>query len=223
MNEYSESIHVALPRIIAELPAIGKDSEMLQGPRYRYRGIDDIMPKVKEAFGKHGVHVDPTYEVLADEKYQSERGAQMTRVVLKGTFSFGASDGTSVTSQTIGEARDSGDKAYNKAMTAAYKYALIQVLAISGQDDSDDYTPDPVAVQEVLPTPNFDALKDLGPEIAKHNLRDKVKNWAAEQVPAIDLHKGADDARVGFVVAFAKSELDVAVGLASESDDDRAS
>jgi hypothetical protein len=38
---------------------------------------------------------------------------------------------------TFGEAMDSGDKATNKAMSAAYKYALMQTFAIPTEGDHD--------------------------------------------------------------------------------------
>src|SRR5699024_11672405 len=62
-------------------------------------------------------------------------------------------DGSSVESIIIGESMDMGDKATNKAMAAAYKYACFQVFCIPTEEmqDPDAETPvmkDPPAVQE---------------------------------------------------------------------------
>lgn len=53
-----------------------------------------------------------------------------------------AEDGSKHTIKTFGEAMDSGDKATNKAMSAAYKYACFQAFAIptEGDNDADAHT-----------------------------------------------------------------------------------
>lgn len=55
-------------------------------------------------------------------------------------FTAYAEDGSSVSSVTIGEAMDSGDKSMNKAMSTAYKYALMQIFCIPTADDKDTET-----------------------------------------------------------------------------------
>lgn len=135
------SIHQAIPRIIGDLPAIGKDSRMSApgSPQYAYRGIDDIMPPLKGLLARYGVYVVPVFEVLVDDLGTTQGGKPQRRVVVKGMFRFTASDGSSIAAQTVGEALDTGDKAHNKAMTAALKYALLQVFAIAGADDPDNH------------------------------------------------------------------------------------
>jgi hypothetical protein len=48
-----------------------------------------------------------------------------------------AVDGSRHTVHVIGEAMDSGDKATNKAMSAAYKYMAMQVFCIPTEGDND--------------------------------------------------------------------------------------
>lgn len=133
-------INEAIPAIIGELPEIGKESRMnVPGQRYNYRGIDDIIPHLKGLMAKYGVHVQSRYKLVTDEPYETSGGARQTRVVLKGTFRFVATDGSRTDKIVMfGEARDSGDKSFNKAETAAYKYALIETFLIGGGDDPDD-------------------------------------------------------------------------------------
>ena len=45
-------------------------------------------------------------------------------------FTFYATDGSNVSTQARGEGMDSGDKASNKAMAVAHKYALTQTFTI---------------------------------------------------------------------------------------------
>ena len=49
-------------------------------------------------------------------------------------YIFYAEDGTSVEAITIGEGMDSGDKATNKSMAIAMKYALFQVFCIPTEE-----------------------------------------------------------------------------------------
>jgi hypothetical protein len=208
-------IHVAIPRIIGDLPAIGKDSEMKDGPRYSYRGIDDIMPHIKQLFARHGVHVTPVYEIVSDaEILVGKYDTKMTRAVVKGMFRFTANDGSSVVAQTIGEARDAGDKAYTKAMTSSFKYAILEVFAIAGGDDPDDYRPELVGAAAAAPTPNYDRLAELGPKMKAAGVADAVKAWA--KAANIDLRRGHDDELLADVIAYAEDQLrpqsDVAPG-----------
>ena len=48
-----------------------------------------------------------------------------------------AEDGSKHIVKTFGEAMDSGDKATNKAMSAAYKYACFQAFSIPTESDND--------------------------------------------------------------------------------------
>jgi hypothetical protein len=199
-------IHVAIPRIIGDLPAIGKDSEMKEGPRYSYRGIDDIMPHIKQLFARHGVHVAPIFEIVSDtEILVGKYDTKMTRAVVKGMFRFTANDGSSVVAQTIGEARDAGDKAWTKAMTSAFKYAILEVFAIAGADDPDDYRPELTQAAPPAPTPNYDRLVALGPAMKAAGVADDVKAWA--RTARIDLRRGHDDELLADVIAYAEDLL----------------
>jgi hypothetical protein len=65
-------------------------------------------------------------------------------VTVESEFDFVcAIDGSKHTVKTFGEAMDSGDKATNKAMSAAYKYAAFQAFSIptEGDNDADAHTP----------------------------------------------------------------------------------
>jgi hypothetical protein len=59
-------------------------------------------------------------------------------------FTFWAEDGSSVSSIVFGEALDMGDKAGNKCMSIALKYALLQTFMIPTEDMQD---PDSVSPQ----------------------------------------------------------------------------
>jgi len=205
-------IHAAIVAVIDALPSIGKDAEMTQGPRYNYRSIEAILPHVKKVFAEHGVHPTAKHHLVTDEQISTAKGGAMTRVVVRSTFKFYAVDGSYVETTTYGEARDAGDKAFNKAETAAWKYALIETLCIAEGDDPDHYNPSagaPVVYE------NFEALRALAPELREAGLDADVKAWASEH--GIDMVAGRDEAGMARVVVKARELLADAAAADAEA------
>lgn len=133
----------ALAAIMAEVAPVGKDSQNTQ-QGFKFRGIDAVMNHLHPVFSKHGVIVLP--EVLDDktEERTTKSGGHLIYRVLRVKFSFVASDGSTLSSIVIGEGMDSGDKAANKAMAVALKYALTQMLLLPYDEiDADADTPEP--------------------------------------------------------------------------------
>jgi len=126
----SKQIFKAIPAMLASIGYIGKDKECTQGARFKFRGIDDVYNAIHPLLAEHRVF--PTAKIL--DKVFSEResksGGCLTFTKLTVEYTFHAEDGSSVTTEAVGEAMDSGDKSCNKAMSVAYKYALFQLLCI---------------------------------------------------------------------------------------------
>jgi len=206
-----DTIHDRIISVIHDLPGIGKDSRMQGGGQsYAYRGIDDIMPHIKILFAKHGVHLAPAFTVVSDDTYMVDKNGRTTRwrhVTLSGEFRFYAADGSSFTTTTIGEGKDSADKAFNKAQTAALKYALIQTLAISDGDDPDRYYPDespatPAAASEPTALQELIGLRD---DLKANGLYDTVVAFAADN--GVDLLPGTPDNLIAPVLSHARELL----------------
>ena len=158
-NSNSESgsrICGQLAAIMADVDAVGKDGRNSQ-QGFNFRKIEDVMDLFHPIFAKHKVFILP--EVLEDkaEERQTQKGGTLIYRILKVRFAFvSGDDGSREFITTVGEGMDSGDKAANKAMTAAYKYALTQmvILPYSGMDDGDSDTPPPIAPKKAAtPTP----------------------------------------------------------------------
>ena len=116
---------------------IGKDRRNQQ-QGYNFRGIDDVYNALAPAMSKHGLVVLP--RVLSREcvERQSAKGGALFYVTVEVEFDFVCSeDGSKHTIKTYGEAMDSADKATNKAMSAAYKYAAMQAFCIPTEGDND--------------------------------------------------------------------------------------
>jgi hypothetical protein len=138
-------VYKAINAVQAELSTIGivKDKRNQQGAGYNFRGIDDVYNAIAPLLAKHGLCILP--RVLAREcvERQSKSGGALFYITVEAEFDFVSSeDGTKHTVKTFGEAMDSGDKATNKAMSAAYKYACFQAFSIptESRDDADYQT-----------------------------------------------------------------------------------
>jgi hypothetical protein len=94
-------------------------------------------------------------------------------------------DGSSHVISTIGEAMDSGDKATNKAMSAAYKYALMQAFCIptEGDNDSENQT------HEVMSESTFDKDLEKISSANKDNLRKVYEEVFVKHKKSPDLVK----------------------------------
>ena len=122
---------------------IEKSRRNSQGAGYQFRGIDDVYNAIAPLLAEHGLCIIPRFLARTCEERQSKAGGALFYVTVEAEFDFvSAEDGTKHTARTFGEAMDSGDKATNKAMSAAYKYAAFQTFAIptEGNPDADAET-----------------------------------------------------------------------------------
>lgn len=141
-----------IAKIMAEVGHIGKDRKnSAQG--YNFRGIDDCYNALHPILSKHGVFCVPEVQEQSREERQTKSGTTMIYTVLTVKFTFYADDGSSFSAITVGEASDSGDKSSNKAMSAAQKYAFMQVFAIPTQGDNDTENHSPEFAPRSKPVP----------------------------------------------------------------------
>ena len=147
------NIFESISRCMEEIGAVGKDSVNKQ-QGFKYRGIDAVMNAINPALTNNHVFVVP--EVLDQQRQErtTKGGTVLIYSICKIKFTFYAEDGSHIEAVTIGEGMDSGDKATNKAMAIAFKYACFQVFCIPTEEmkDPDEETPDPVVPQSA-PTP----------------------------------------------------------------------
>lgn len=136
-------VYKAINAVQSELAVTGisKDRRNTQGSGYNFRGIDDVFNALSPLLAKHGLCILP--RVLNRECIErtSKSGGALFYITVEAEFDFVSSeDGTKHTVKTFGEAMDSGDKATNKAMSAAYKYACFQAFSIPTESREDaDY------------------------------------------------------------------------------------
>jgi hypothetical protein len=135
------SIYKKMNLVMSDIGAIGKNQKNAQ-QGFKFRGIDDMLNALYPALTKHGVFMTPRcvkeeHEIKEVIRSSGKPGIDKY-VNLLMEYDFYAEDGSKVTVGPIpAEGIDSGDKATNKALSAALKYALIQTFTIPTEDMTD--------------------------------------------------------------------------------------
>lgn len=145
MDNKTPLIYQKIGKIMREIDPITKDrTNQQQG--FKYRGIDDIYNALHTVFSENGVFAVPTVLSCKNDERQTAKGGTLFYTHLDIRYTFYAEDGSSIECIVRGEAMDSADKSTNKAMSVAYKYALMQILMIPTEEDKDPdgNTTDPV-------------------------------------------------------------------------------
>jgi hypothetical protein len=122
---------------------------------YAFRGIDDVMNALAPLLVKHNLLILPRCTARDVVERHTKSGSALFYVVVKVLFDFlCVTDGSVHVIEVYGEAMDSADKATNKAMSAAYKYACIQTFCIPTEgEDADKTTPDVAPLPAAAPAP----------------------------------------------------------------------
>lgn len=152
-------VYKAICDVSRELCAagIGKDRKASSGgASYAFRGIDDVLQVLAPLLPKHGLCMLPRVTSRQVVERTTKGGSVMIYVCLTVEYDLvSAEDGSKHTICTMGEAFDSGDKATNKAMSAAYKYAAIEAfcipvegVAVDSERDNHDFGSAPLSIAD---------------------------------------------------------------------------
>lgn len=132
-------VYSAITGIISDLSKSGVGKEQTNTfDKYKFRGIDDVYNALAPLLAKHNLCVLP--KVLSRESVErvSKNGGALFYITVMVEYAFvSAEDGSSHIVVSVGEAMDRGDKATNKAMSAAFKYACFQAFCIPTEGDND--------------------------------------------------------------------------------------
>lgn len=141
-------VHHAVAAVMAQVQAVAK-AERNDQQNFNFRGIDAVVNAVGPALRAHGVVVTP--ELLELERSTVEVGRNRTpmgHVAVTVRYRFIGPQGDHLDAIVPGEAMDSGDKATAKAMSVAFRTALLQGLALP----TDEPDPDATSYERTAPT-----------------------------------------------------------------------
>ena len=135
----TKAVYKAIADVSAEiaLTGISKDRKNEQ-QGYKFRGIDDVYNALAPFLAEAKLCILPNVLEREVVERQTKSGGALFYVTVKVRFDFvSAEDDSKHEVTTYGEAMDSGDKATNKAMSAAFKYACMQAFCIPTEGDND--------------------------------------------------------------------------------------
>jgi ERF superfamily len=139
------NVYAAINAVSAELAEHGiAKAHVNVADDYKYRSIDDLLDRLAPLLAKHRLCVLP--QVLEREVIERTDDCErlLFHVVLRVAFALtSVDDGSSHQVEAYGEALDASDKATAKAMSSAYKNAMVQTFCIpfSGSEDADRASP----------------------------------------------------------------------------------
>jgi hypothetical protein len=176
--------------ILAVMRQVGYvQKEHTAGLNYSYAGEAALIRAIRPAMVQEGLiaHVLDLTKEVGTVMIGKDGGRPMSRAIVLATVRFlHAPSGTHLDVQAAGEGMDTGDKALNKAMTGALKYALRQTFLIETGDDPDKERPEnkptkaKPAEHKVGPTEFWAAVKAAGLDkpTADNILAECEKDWA---------------------------------------------
>lgn len=132
---------LALIRAMRDVIAVGKDGyHDAPGAKFNFRGIDAVLNAVGPAFRRHGIIVMPKLISKDFRDVTTSGGKPAHEVQTTVRYRFYGPKGDFVDAEVPGEAMDSADKGVSKAMSVAYRIALIQALTLpTDEPDPDSY------------------------------------------------------------------------------------
>ena len=191
--ESKEMIYGLIAKAMGKVGAIGKDSTAtnFNGKKmYNFRGIDAVYNALNPVMSELGLFICPEVLEQSREERKSTSGGNLIYSILKIKFTMYAPDGSNVSCVVIGEGMDSGDKASNKAMSIALKYACFQLFMIPTEEMVD---PD-AEVHEVQPKGQPQAKPQTPPKAPAKPQAAQVTTTAT--VPAVTPQKPAQAPKI---------------------------
>lgn len=201
------NIYEAIGSIMKKGVAIGKEKKNQQ-QNFMYRGIDDVMNVFQPLMSEAGIFMVPEVLEAKREERQTARGGNLIYSILKVRYTFYAEDGSNVSAVVVGEGMDSGDKASNKAMAVAMKYAMFQTFCIPTEEMPDPDAETPPSNRPQQPAPqrpqqpqqqpvrNQEALRQQ--QLSRQQTQQQAPKQPRQTPPPPDVQPGPEEAEDGY-------------------------
>lgn len=151
-------VYKAIAKVQGEIAKTGISKERNNAQQqYKFRGIDDVYNALSPILAGSGLVIMPRVLGRSVTDRTNSKGNVLIYVTVEVEYDFVSTvDGSKHTVKVYGEAMDSGDKATNKAMSAAHKYAMLQTFCIPTEGDNDaDSTTHELAKEPEKPKPTI--------------------------------------------------------------------
>ena len=131
-------VQEAITAVMRDVGAVGK-GEVNSFHKFNFRGIDTTVNALSPHMRNHGLTVRPS-AILSHtyESFTTSGNKQSIACRLVVEFTFTGPEGDELVSVVAAEAADTGDKATPKAMSVAFRTALLQTFALPTTDTDPD-------------------------------------------------------------------------------------
>lgn len=199
------NIVTALNAVMHEVGAV-KKGDFNEGQRFNFRGIDAVVNAVSPALRRNGIVVTPELKSIEYSTVEIGRNrTPMGHVRVTVAYTFVCEDGSALTATVPGEAMDSGDKATAKAMSVAFRTALLQALSLPTDEpdpDAQSYERAPAAVPHPMDPETLQrALIAIGTatdDAALSKILDYARGFVMTDDQAAAIGEAADEKRVSW-------------------------
>ena len=165
----------ALSAVMNDVQAVRKGERNSQ-QNYNFRGIDAVVNAVGPVLRAHGVVVVPAAVKSSYRDVQTSTGKPSRECTVTVTYRFYGPAGDFIDAEVPGESMDFGDKGAPKAMSVAYRTALLQALCIP----TDDPDPDSQSHERAYDTNGTQTRRSAA------DLRDQPDAWATPPAKVTD-------------------------------------
>lgn len=131
------SIVQLLSEVSKEVGAVKKDQKNSQ-QNFNFRGIDQVVNATHAALTERGVVATPRVIEKDTREITTNNGKRQAWVLLTVEYTFTGPSGDRLEAVVASEATDFADKATAKAMSVAYRTALLQVLHLPTDEPDPD-------------------------------------------------------------------------------------
>lgn len=182
---------------------------------YQFRGIDEVYNSLSAHLAANKLLMLPRVIDRSVTERATRSGGVSTYVVLTVEFDLvSALDGSTHMIRTMGEAMDSADKATNKGMSAAMKYACLMVFLIptKGDNDADAWHPQKARARERAPAQSSTRSSGgggSGPTSAASSAALSDEQWVEWSLPHVGAMRDAQSAgelKSAFATAWREAE-----------------
>jgi hypothetical protein len=134
------NIYAALSSVMTDVLAVSKTGRNTD-QNYSFRGVDAVVNAVGPVLRKHHVLLLPELLDVSYRDVRTSRDKPAREVTVRVRYTFVGPAGDKVEVTVPGESMDNGDKGTAKAMSVAYRIALLQALCIpTDEPDPDEGT-----------------------------------------------------------------------------------
>jgi hypothetical protein len=131
------TVQETITAIMRDVSHVGKDGRNTS-QNFNFRGVDAVVNALAAPIREHGLVIAPVVKKADHREITSGNGKRQAWVIVEVAYEFIGPKGDSIDAVVVAEATDFADKATAKAMSVAYRTALLQVFNLPTDEPDPD-------------------------------------------------------------------------------------